>query len=63
LFYYVRIIAAMYVAVPQVDAAGGAVQMSRAGGLVLAVLVFLLVWLGVYPAPLIQFIQAVARIL
>lgn len=63
LFYYVRIIAAMYVAAPQVDAAGGAVQMSRAGGLVLAVLVFLLVWLGVYPAPLIQFIQAVARIL
>ncbi|HTR44151.1 MAG TPA: NADH-quinone oxidoreductase subunit N [Thermodesulfovibrionales bacterium] len=58
LFYYLRILFALY-SRPQ-ERAGGlppAVPASFGGGFVLAVLTVLLFWLGVYPAPLIGMIQ------
>jgi NADH-quinone oxidoreductase subunit N len=59
LFYYVRIIVVMY-SRPPVEESTVAVRPSRslAGGVVLAVLLVLLLWLGVYPNPFIQIIQA-----
>ncbi len=57
LFYYLRIIVALYSA-PAEPMPTAARQLSLAGGIVLAVLTLLLVWLGVYPAPIIQLIQA-----
>jgi NADH-quinone oxidoreductase subunit N len=61
LFYYLRIIVAMSA---QPAPGGAAVRLapslSLAGGMVLAVLMLLLVWLGVYPSPLIQVIRSMA---
>jgi len=59
LFYYVRIIVVMY-SRPDVEEVAVTVGPSRslAGGLVLAVLLVLLIWLGVYPNPFIRVIQA-----
>jgi NADH-quinone oxidoreductase subunit N len=61
LYYYLRIIVAMAV---QPEAGGGAASLapslSLMGGVALAVLTLLLVWLGVYPAPLVHLIQTVA---
>jgi NADH-quinone oxidoreductase subunit N len=62
LYYYLRIIIAMY---------GHAGEKSRplaegvsmTGGFVLFVLAALLVWFGVYPAPLVEFIQKTAALL
>ncbi len=62
LYYYLRIVVAMYrdttreisVAVP---------SLSLAGSIALAGLTFLLVWLGVYPAPLIRMIQTMIETL
>ncbi|MEW6296716.1 MAG: NADH-quinone oxidoreductase subunit N [Thermodesulfobacteriota bacterium] len=60
LFYYLRIVVAMYLPAP----AGGPGQRAPAlrapslvGHAVLAVLTFLLVWLGVYPAPFLSLIR------
>jgi NADH-quinone oxidoreductase subunit N len=62
LYYYLRIVVTMYLqplagqeGQPQPAAAPA---LSAAGGAVLAVLTLLLVWLGVYPAPLLAAIQA-----
>ncbi len=57
LFYYLRVVIAMYVQ-PERDVEALPLSRSLAGQyLVLGVLGLLLVWLGVYPAPLIHVIQ------
>ena len=58
LYYYLRIVAAMY-AQPeiQVPAAGPAASFSPAGGAVLAVLALLIIAIGIYPTPLIVLIS------
>jgi NADH-quinone oxidoreductase subunit N len=55
LYYYLRIIIALYTRVEKVMTA--APKLSLSGSAVLAGLTVLLVWLGVYPAPVIQIIQ------
>ena len=63
LFYYLRVIVALYMdpvagkaeVTPSVSA-----PLSMAGGIVLAVLTLLLVWLGIFPAPFIQFVSSAA---
>jgi NADH-quinone oxidoreductase subunit N len=60
LFYYLRLVAAMYMQPPQEEVSVVASSLSLAGSLVLAALMLLLVWLGVYPAPFIDMIQATA---
>jgi NADH-quinone oxidoreductase subunit N len=61
LFYYLRIIFAMYGHPPQAaELSVAASSLSLAGSLVLAALTLVLVWLGVYPAPLIDLIQTTA---
>jgi len=61
LFYYLRLVAAMYMQPPQeAEVSVVASSLSLAGGLVLAALTLMLVWLGVYPAPFIDMIQATA---
>jgi NADH-quinone oxidoreductase subunit N len=65
LFYYLRIIVVMYaspkaypVGHPVGQPASLAQPASLTGGVVLAALMLLLLWLGVYPGPMIQAIQA-----
>jgi NADH-quinone oxidoreductase subunit N len=60
LVYYLRLVAAMYVQPPQVEGSAVAPSLSLAGSLLLAALMLLLVWLGVYPAPFIDMIQSTA---
>jgi NADH-quinone oxidoreductase subunit N len=64
LFYYLRIVVAMYQSPEEEKRAGkapdAAPSLSLTDRVVLAVLMVLLVWLGVYPAPLIRMIQAMA---
>jgi NADH-quinone oxidoreductase subunit N len=64
LFYYLRIVVAMYQLPDEEKRAGktpdAAPSLSLTDRVVLAVLMVLLVWLGVYPAPLIRMIQAMA---
>jgi NADH-quinone oxidoreductase subunit N len=61
LFYYLRIVVAMF-SQPGAEglevSAPPVVALAPASGLVLAVLTFLLLWFGVYPAPLIRMIQS-----
>lgn len=59
LYYYLRIVVAMFTQ-PAVGVPGPSTLVSAfslAGGLVLAVLTLVLIWLGVYPAPLMRLIQ------
>jgi NADH-quinone oxidoreductase subunit N len=67
LFYYLRLVIIMYAPLPQEAAVSiphPAPSWSWAGGVVLAVLTTLLVWLGVYPAPFLDMIRmTVASIL
>lgn len=58
LFYYLRIIAAMYAPSRQ-EAAMSAVSISSATVAVLGVLTGLLLWFGVYPEPLLRIIRGV----
>jgi NADH-quinone oxidoreductase subunit N len=63
LYYYLRIIVTMYLEA-EVSEAGrlprrAAPSLSWAAGIALAVLMLALVWLGVYPAPLINIIQGI----
>lgn len=59
LFYYLRIIAAMYIQpAGQIQAAVEGPRLPVAAGLVFAALAALLLWLGVYPGPFIGLIQA-----
>jgi NADH-quinone oxidoreductase subunit N len=63
LFYYLRIIAALYLPFSDVKEKRAQTPPSKpavAGNVTLAMLTLLLVWLGVYPAPLIRVIQATA---
>jgi len=63
LFYYLRIVAAMY-AQPPVEAAeapAATAAFSLADLLVLGTLGLLTVWLGVYPSPLIHMIQTMGQ--
>lgn len=63
LFYYLRVIIAMF-SLPEPGLEPPARSLPAAGSAVLAVLTVLLIGLGVYPAPLIQIIQAlVGRII
>jgi NADH-quinone oxidoreductase subunit N len=55
LFYYLRIVVALFT--PARDVPHPAEELSRSGGAVLALLTLLLVWLGVYPGPMIALIK------
>lgn len=55
LFYYLRIVAVMY-ARPS-ETAGPETALAPAGGLVLGLLTVLLLWLGVFPGPLVAIIR------
>jgi len=60
LFYYLRIIRVMYHG-PEEDAGDchcSPSSMSTAGSIMLAVLLFLLLWLGIYPGPMIEIIRS-----
>lgn len=59
LFYYLRIIITLFERPAQEDVAQ--LVTSRSGGFVLAVLTILLVWLGVYPGPMIDLITTMVR--
>lgn len=56
LFYYLKIIVALF-AGQRLDE--NTTSLSRSGSAVLAVLVILLVWLGVYPGPMIETIKSI----
>jgi NADH-quinone oxidoreductase subunit N len=56
LYYYLRIVVAMFRDSPK-DISAAISSLSLAGSVALAGLTLLLVWLGVYPAPLIRVIQ------
>jgi NADH-quinone oxidoreductase subunit N len=56
LYYYLRIIVAMYVS-PETELSVTGPRPQLAAGAVLAALVALLIWLGVYPAPMIETIR------
>jgi NADH-quinone oxidoreductase subunit N len=58
LYYYLRIIVAMFVQQPDKKDTGPPTPLSLPGALTLATLTVLLVWLGVVPAPVIDLIQA-----
>ena len=55
LFYYLRIVVALFADPP--EHAAPLEVLSRGGALVLAVLAILLLWLGVYPSPLLDLIR------
>jgi len=59
LFYYLRILVAIYKTPAETgqSAQASLPSLSRSGGLALAGLTFLLVWIGVYPAPFLNVIQ------
>ncbi len=64
LFYYLRIMVTMFLQV-EVSEAGqlppaAAPSLSWAGGIALAALLLAILWLGIFPAPLINLIQAAA---
>jgi NADH-quinone oxidoreductase subunit N len=57
LFYYLRVIVTLYLPRAKEQAPVIAAPAPQGAGLVLAVLTFVLIWLGVYPAPLLQIIR------
>lgn len=59
LYYYLRIIVALYSRPAQ--EAPAVSPLSRTGSIALTALTLLLVWLGVYPAPMIELIQKMAQ--
>jgi NADH-quinone oxidoreductase subunit N len=59
LFYYLRIIAAMYVQpAGQAQVSSEPKRIPFAAGVVCATLALLLLWLGIFPAPFISFIES-----
>jgi NADH-quinone oxidoreductase subunit N len=56
LFYYLRIVVAMYRDAPR-EGQDGVPSLSLTGSVALAALTLLLVWLGIYPATLIHTVQ------
>jgi NADH-quinone oxidoreductase subunit N len=61
LYYYLRIVVAMYT-MPEgaEEAAAAAPSLSLTGGFALGALTVLLIWFGVYPSPLLDMIRATA---
>ncbi len=59
LYYYLRIIVALY-SRPEQEASAVS-PLSRTGSVALTALTLLLIWLGVYPAPMIELIQKMAQ--
>jgi NADH-quinone oxidoreductase subunit N len=57
LYYYLRILVAMFVHQPDTKDTGPPAPLSLPGALTLATLTVLLVWLGVTPAPVIKLVQ------
>ena len=64
LFYYLRIMVTMFLQPEDSEAErlppAAAPSLSWAGGIALAVLLLAILWLGIYPAPMINLIQAAA---
>jgi NADH-quinone oxidoreductase subunit N len=60
LFYYLRIVVVMYARPELGGETPPAAALSLGGGLILTALGVLLLWLGVYPTPFIQLVQAIA---
>jgi NADH-quinone oxidoreductase subunit N len=58
LYYYLRIIVAMFVRQPNTKDTGPPAPLSLTGTLTLAALTVLLLWLGVVPAPVVNLIQS-----
>jgi NADH-quinone oxidoreductase subunit N len=58
LYYYLRIIIAIYKPLAGPESFSLAPKVCLSGSIVLAVLLILLIWLGVYPGPFIDLIQA-----
>ncbi len=58
LFYYLRVIVVMYMHPAEEKETAPASAVSIAGGFVLVVLTAFIIWIGVYPAPLISMIQS-----
>src|SRR5260370_40015418 len=54
LYYYLRIVVALY---SQEEHASATHSLPRAGAATLAILTVLLIWLGIYPAPLLYVIR------
>ncbi|MEJ2208108.1 MAG: NADH-quinone oxidoreductase subunit N [Anaerolineae bacterium] len=64
LYYYLRVIVSMYLASPEEGEAAPTPALPLTGGVVLAVLAMVLIWLGVYPTPLLETIRlAIAGLL
>jgi NADH-quinone oxidoreductase subunit N len=71
LFYYLRVVIEMYkqpepaadCLPPATSDPGAVTSLSLAGGIVLMALVLALVWMGVYPAPLLTLVESVAAAL
>lgn len=61
LYYYLRIAIALYRPLPEQQAAG-LPRLSAGGGAVIATVLFLLLSLGLYPTPLIDFLHATAAV-
>jgi NADH-quinone oxidoreductase subunit N len=61
LFYYVRIIVAMYSQAPEEKALVAPRALAPSETVVLAVAASLAVWLGVYPSPLLRVIEALVK--
>ena len=59
LFYYLRIVIAIFSSADPAPLADRSVPL--AGGVLLSVLTLLLIWLGVYPAPILRVIEAAAE--
>jgi len=59
LYYYLRIIVVMHKTPANPDSSSLASKVCLSGGIVLGVLFTFLIWLGVYPGPFIEFIQAI----
>ena len=61
LYYYLRIIAALFAGVPEGGAAQPEPAFSSPDTFILGFLTFLIVWLGVMPAPIIAMIRTMVR--
>jgi len=60
LYYYLRLIVTMFLPVPDNQGEADGMPLSWVEGAMLAVLALVVLWLGVYPTPLISVIQSVA---
>lgn len=58
LYYYLRIIVAMYLTAPEGGARSRSPVPTVSGSVTLAILFLLLIWFGVYPTPLIRLIES-----